>query len=109
MTERISSYTENDTAPALSRTTFKGDVIDLTGATLKFRLQREDGSIITKTITIALNADGQITDAANCEFNFLWVAGDLQRGNGQEGEIELDLGGIQTEGPIYFDVRGEVG
>jgi hypothetical protein len=108
--ELITAYTAGDTAPPLTRTP-PDSIANLSGYTIRLRLRRADGIVITKTITEAGGADGQITSADPPQFAFMFAAADLIEGPTQEAEIEYDdgAGGIQTEGPILFSINPAIG
>lgn len=112
--EIISTYTEGDTLPQLARTMpATTGLPNLTGATVVLRIFRTDATTLTKTITEALTADGQIDTptATPPGFFFIFVAADLQAGSPQRAEIEYQdgSGGIATERDIFFDVAAQLG
>lgn len=112
--ESIRIYTEGDTTPNLVRTVpVSTGFTVLTGATVRLRMKRPDGTTLVKTITEALTAQGQI-DAPTATppgFFFIWLATDLQSGDTQRTEIEYDdgAGAIATEKDIFFDVGDALG
>ena len=111
-TEVIKTYTAGDTAPPFARTAADGlNLTGLTGYTIRLRIRRPDGVVVVKTITTVLSADGQITDAAAGDFNFLFTATDLVAGILQPAEIEYEDGAglIQTESPMFFSVKEALG
>lgn len=94
--EIVDTYTEGDTLPVFARTFSGGDI---TGWTITLYMRRADCTLLTKTATI--------TDGPNGAYQFAFAATDLIPGQFQGAEIELDdtAGGIQTVGPILFNVR----
>lgn len=104
-TQIIDQYTEGDTIPPLKRTAPK-TIANLTGFTIRLRINRERTGQLVKTITETVGPDGQITDAVKKEFQFTFVAADLVAGLQQKAELEYDdgSGGIQTEQPLLFSV-----
>lgn len=92
-------FTEGDQRPDLIMT-LKGT--DLTGYTVKLRIQRPDDTILEKD---AISVDYQ---AAFSKFKFVWDAGDLLGGCDQVCEVQFtDTGGKPlTSRRFLIDVRG---
>ena len=100
-TEVISTYTQGDTLPVLSRN-YDAGVTDISGWTITLRVQRPSQPVLEKTASID---DGPAGD-----FSFTFVAGDLVEGDGQSAEIEFSTGsGVFTQTNIIFNVAAELG
>ncbi len=110
--ELIKKYTAGDTVPDFTRTAPTAQVPggDLTGFTVRLKIERPDGVTIVKEITTTLTADGHIDDPTNLKFFFRFVAADLIAGDLQDGEIEYDdgAGGISTERDLVFSVAPQL-
>jgi hypothetical protein len=112
--EVIRTYTAGDTLPNLSRKvpTSTG-ITDMSGGTIRLRIDRPNGVPLTKTITDALGADGHIDAPAASPptFFIIWLATDLIAGDGQRAEIEYEnaAGSIATERDLFFNVGEALG
>lgn len=100
--EVISTYTEGDTRPVLSRN-YGAGTVDITDWTITLRIKRPDAPVLEKVASIDEGEDG--------DFSFTFAAGELIAGDGQEAEIEFDDGadGIFTQANIQFNVRKQLG
>ena len=111
--ELIKTYTEGDTSPRLTRTVpASTGISNLTGGTVRLRIDRPGGIPLLKTITETSGPDGHI-DAPTATppgFFFTFVAADLEPGGLQRAEIEYTVGAlVATERDIFFDVGGALG
>jgi len=111
--EVIRTYTEGDTAPGLVRTVpAVTGITDLTGHTVRLRIEKDDGINLTKAITTTAGPQGHI-DAPTASppgFFFTFLATDLVPGSLQRAELEYDDGAgvIATERDIFFTVGGQL-
>jgi len=95
--EVISTYTEGDTRPVLSRNYGSGS-INITGWTITLTIDRIGVPLLTKTASID---DGPAGD-----FSFTFGVDDLVAGEGQAAQIRFDdgAGGVFTQKDIQFNV-----
>ncbi|MFQ5524258.1 MAG: BppU family phage baseplate upper protein [Acidimicrobiia bacterium] len=100
---------QDDTSPALDYTILddSNQVVDLTGATVVFYMQDEDG------VTVVNGASATITDAANGKVEYQWQAADTDTAGIFKGEFVVTFpdGTIRTfpdPGWIMIVISGSV-
>lgn len=98
---------QNDTAPArVFVLKENGTVINLTGATVKFKIFDNT----TNTVTNAANQTCALTSATAGKVTYTFVTGDLPSAGTYACEVEVTYSGgkIQTFGPITIVALDEV-
>ena len=77
-----------DTRPPLEATlTVDGTAVDLTGATVRFRMRNR------ATDSLAIDASATVVDAAGGVVVYEWAAGDLNSAGGYAAEFAVDFSG----------------
>lgn len=100
----MSGWTVADTTPALSGTcTNNGTAVAITGATLEAHIQKPDGTVLTKSVSIISGPGGTWQAAA-------WVGGDLNVAGPYTAEVQVTFSGgagIQTfpADPFYVSAQ----
>lgn len=97
-------FKKNDTYPPLTATLVDsaGDPVDLTDATVKFRMVDASGAVVVSAGTVS------ITNALAGEVSYSWAAGDVDTVGEYRGEFSATLfGGGKAHFPNdgYIDIR----
>ena len=98
---------QNDRQPYLYATLLQADgaPVDLTGATVKFVMQKQDGT------ALKVNADAIIINAPEGTVEYRWAAGDTDTPGNYRAEFKVLFAGSQMTVPNaeYITVRIEKG